>query len=149
MTDPFSPEDLALLDAALAAVVAPIPPPAATKARVLAAVRDVPHDSKTLRANEGSWVPFRVPGVQAKVLCTDESRKTATILLKLPPGTRMGAHEHHGGEECYVVDGAVSLGAVHISAGDFHRASAGTRHGEVYTENGCTLLLVLDHADFA
>lgn len=149
MTESFSTEDFAFLDAAMAASVDPVPPPAVTRARVLAAIRGIPHDSKTLRVDEGPWVPFRIPGVNAKILCTDQARNTATILLKLPPGTRMPAHDHHGNEECYVVDGSVSLGAVRIGAGDFHRAGAGSHHGEVYTETGCTLLLVLDHADFA
>ncbi len=149
MTQPLSDDDYAFLDAALAASVDPVPPPAITRARILAAVRDLPHDSVTLHAAEGQWLPFRVPGVEAKVLCTDSGRKTTTFLLRLPPETRMGAHDHHGNEECYVVSGTVNLGAVHITAGDFHRAGAGTRHGEVYTQTGCTLLLVLDNADFA
>ena len=55
MTEPFSTEDFALLDAAFAAAVNPVPPPAVTRARILAAIQDVPHDSKTLRADEGSW----------------------------------------------------------------------------------------------
>ena len=149
MTEPFTQDDLSFLDAALAASVNPIPPPSSTRARILAAVRDIPYDSRTLRVDEGAWVPFRVPGVTAKVLCSDDQRNTTTFLLKIPPGTRMGAHDHHGSEECYVVSGAVSLGGVHVAAGDFHRAAAGSHHGELYTQNGCTLLLVLDHADFA
>ena len=149
MTDSFSSEDLAFLDAALAASVDPVPPPATARARILAAVRDIPHDSVTLRAGEGEWVPFRAPGVQVKTLCTDPVRNTTTVMLKMPPGARLDGHLHQGNEECYVVDGTVSLGGVHIVAGDFHRAAAGTRHGKVSTQTGCTLLLVVDHADLA
>ena len=149
MTDPFSNEDLAFLDAAFAASVDPVPPPAATRAQILAAVRDIPHDGLTLRAEEGQWVPFRGPGVEAKTLCTDPGRNTITVLVRMQPGARLDGHLHNGNEECYVVDGAVSLGGVHIAAGDFHRAPAGTRHGEVRTQVGCTLLIVVDQADVA
>jgi anti-sigma factor ChrR (cupin superfamily) len=147
MTDTLSLDELNVLDEIVAGSIAPVDPPAALRARILAAVGDTPQNSTTVRANEGRWLRL-VPGVTVKPLMIDESRGTATILMTLQPGARVGGHDHHGPEDSFVISGSCHIGPTYLSKGDFHHAEAGTHHGEIVSDDGCVLLLVVDRADY-
>lgn len=136
----------------------PVEPPASVKAAILGAVRSaqqadetVPATSRTVRAGEGQWFdhPMRgVTGVQVKKLSYDRERGLATILMKFDPGAVYPPHDHHGGEECFVVSGSCRIGDAYLRAGDFHHADAGSHHGAVISDEGCVLLLVVDKEDY-
>jgi len=64
------------------------------------------------------------------------------MMVRMAAGTSWPAHIHAGPEECYVLAGDLRVGELHMHAGDFQRAEAGSRHGVQSTEGGCTLLLV-------
>ena len=85
-----------------------------------------------------------------KVLSVNRDSDYATILLDVSPGTRFPAHHHDGAEECYVLSGSLYTCGRHLVAGDFVHADAGTDHGELWTEEGCQVLLVVpvdEHLD--
>jgi len=63
------------------------------------------------------------------------------FLLRFDPGARLPAHDNAGDEVCVVLEGSVRLGDVEVSAGDYHFASAGSAHGEVYSANGALLFI--------
>jgi anti-sigma factor ChrR (cupin superfamily) len=144
----FTVEELAFLDGLACESVQPVEPPAALRASILAAVRETPQDSRTVRSDEGDWVTFPCPGVRVKLLSIDDRRGTATLLMDLDPGSRVPAHDHHGDEESFVVRGSCRIGALALRQGDFHRAGAGTHHGDVVSDEGCLLLLTVDKDDY-
>jgi len=147
MTEALSQEDLRLLDKIVAEAIEPVEPPAGLRDRILRAATETPQDSRTVRANEGHWLRL-VPGVTLKPLSVDLDRGTATILMSLEPGARVASHSHSGPEDSYVVSGSCRIGSIHLATGDFHHADGGTRHGEIVSEEGCVLLLVVDRADY-
>lgn len=146
--EPFTRDEIAFLDDLAAESIVPVAPPAELRTRVLAGVRETPQNSHTVRADEGRWMVLPFPGVKVKLLSTDDQRGTATILMALDPGSRVPAHDHHGDEESYVVSGSCRIGAVGLKQGDFHRAGAGSHHGDVVSDEGCVLLLVVDQDDY-
>jgi anti-sigma factor ChrR (cupin superfamily) len=147
MTETLSLEDLTLLDAIVASAIEPIAPPIALRDRILGAAAATPQNTRTVRANEGRWLRV-VPGVTVKPLSIDVERDTATILMMLEPGSRVPGHDHSGPEDSFVISGSCRIGPTYLLKGDFHHADAGTHHGEIVSDDGCVLLLVVDRADY-
>lgn len=138
-------DDLEAL-ATLAAIDA-VEPPAEVKARVMQAVRKRPSAVRIVREDEGTWREV-APGVRTKKLYGDRARNTVTLLFVMDAGARFPAHEHRGAEESFVVRGSCRIGPFALAAGDYHRAEAGSEHGTIETDEGCTILLVMDAADY-
>ena len=147
MTDTLTRDDLSFLDAIVAEAIEPIEPPAWLRARILGAAADTPQNTRTVRANEGRWFDF-VPGVTVKPLSIDVERDTATILMMFEPGARVPAHDHAGAEDTFVISGSCRLGDRSLLKGDFHHADKGSSHGEIVSDEGCVLLLVVDREDY-
>ena len=142
MTD-FPDDDLSFLDRIAADAIDPVTPPADVRAKVLAAIRNVPgpHQSHTVRANEGKWVTM-APGVRSKRL-TKDARRT-TFLVELEPHAVLPEHGHEGGEDSYVIRGSCSIGSLSLDAGDFHHVDSGAHHGDVVASaEGCVLLITV------
>jgi len=99
-------------------------------------------------ANEQDWLPHPVPGIRMKVLAENRQQGYVTLLLDVAPGTRFPAHHHGGAEECYVISGSLVACGRRINAGDFHHADAGSDHGELRTDEGCRVLLVVAPEDY-
>jgi quercetin dioxygenase-like cupin family protein len=147
MTDAFTTDDLALLDELAAADwLEPVPPPPAAKKQLLESIRSLAA-GHTVRATEGDW-RHQLPGIDVKLLSRDATRGIATILMRFQPGAVCPPHDHSGAEECYVVAGSCRIGSIALSQGDFHHANAGSHHGAVISDEGCTLLLVVDEEDY-
>ena len=89
------------------------------------------------------WMPHPVPGIKMKVLALNKQRGYATLLLDVAPGTRFPSHHHGGAEECYVVSGSLFTCGRRLGPGDFVHADADTDHGELWTEEGCQVILVV------
>src|SRR3954447_16108923 len=147
MTETLTREELRFLDGIVAEGIEPIDPPAWLRARILGAAAETPQNTRTVRADEGRWFEF-VPGVTVKPLSVDVERDTATILMMFEPGARVPAHDHAGAEDSFVISGSCRIGESYLLKGDFHHADAGTTHGEIVSDEGCTLLLVVDREDY-
>jgi anti-sigma factor ChrR (cupin superfamily) len=96
---------------------------------------------------DAEWLPHPVPGIRMQVLALNRAAGYAVLLLDVAPGTRFPAHHHAGAEECYVVSGSVFTCGRRMTAGDFLHADAETDHGELSTEEGCRVLLVVPPDD--
>ena len=92
------------------------------------------------------WQPHPVPGIRMKVLAQDKER--VTMLLDVEPGSRFPAHHHRGAEECYVVSGSLYACGRRMEAGDFLHADADTDHDELWTEEGCRVILIVPPEDY-
>jgi mannose-6-phosphate isomerase-like protein (cupin superfamily) len=124
--------DLALLAPATAA-------PARVRTRLLeAAAREPAGGMAVIRASEGHWTEL-APGFHRKDLTL--SPKGKVFLIRMDPGTRAPVHSHAHVEHCYVVEGTAMIAGERLGAGDHHIAGKGTIHQELWTEQGCLLLL--------
>ncbi len=94
------------------------------------------------------WQPHPVPGIRMKVLAMNAERGYATLVLDVAPGTRFPPHHHAGAEECYVISGSLFTCGRRLGPGDFVHADGDTDHDELYTEEGCQVLLVVPPDDY-
>jgi quercetin dioxygenase-like cupin family protein len=94
------------------------------------------------------WLPTPFDGIQMKVLSHDQGRNSAVLYLQARAGARYPPHHHGGTEECYVLSGDVRVDANVLHAGDFHHAEAGSDHGELWTQDGAEVLLVVTASDY-
>jgi quercetin dioxygenase-like cupin family protein len=99
-------------------------------------------------SSEGGWRPHPVPGIRMKVLAMNAERGYATLLLDVAPGTRFPSHHHEGAEECYVISGSLVTCGRRLDAGDFVHADGNTDHDELFTEEGCRVLLIVTPEDY-
>ena len=142
-TDVVEFDDLLQLALAQSAASGPVSPD--LKQRLMTRVRKATEPagfSFSWRADD-VWLPHAVPGIRMKVLAVNRQRGYATLLLDVEPGTRFPAHHHGGAEECYVVSGSLFTCGRRLGPGDFVHADANTDHGELWTEEGCQVILVV------
>lgn len=95
----------------------------------------------TLRGSTGpgdGWVEL-LPKAHAKLLFTDGEAES--YMIRLEPGAWAPAHEHPADEECLVLEGSLWQGDVFLSAGDFHVARPGMKHGELRTDTGALVFI--------
>ena len=96
--------------------------------------------SVTVRADDDLWVTVR-EGLEKKHLFRDEEKGIESFLLRYAPGTQVSAHLHTSVEECYLLEGDLTLGDVEMKPGDFHAALPGTEHGTGHSVGGAVLLV--------
>ena len=94
-------------------------------------------------AADDSWLAHPVPGIRMKVLALNKARGYVTLLLDVAPGTKFPAHHHGGAEECFVVSGSIFTCGRRLGPGDFVHADADTDHGELWTDEGAQVILVV------
>ena len=130
------------IEEALAGAMLPIEPSreraSALRERVLGRARADRQGFVTVRTADGSWEPL-APSVAIKML--DDDGAMQAFLLRLDAGARLPAHEHTGDEVCLVLEGSVRLGDVDVSAGDYHVALGGSRHGDIVSMTGALLFI--------
>ena len=141
-------EAVALALASLATGAVPRPE---VRQRLLASLADpqrAPAGFSFRFASDADWLPHPVPGIRMKVLAVNHAAGYTTLLLDVAPGTRFPAHHHGGAEECYVLSGSLYTCDRRMTAGDFLHADADTDHGELWSEEGCRVLLVVPPEDY-
>ena len=94
------------------------------------------------------WLPHPVAGIKMKVLSLDRRRNFATVLFDVAPGSRFPQHHHDASEECYVLSGSLYACGRRLVAGDFIHADGDTDHDELWTEEGCRVMLVVQPEDY-
>jgi hypothetical protein len=111
------------------------------------ALVDLPGFTFISKHDAGGWQQLPVPGASVKLLSVDPERGYAVVLGKLEAGTRYPSHRHLKAEEIFILSGDLHIAGRKLEAGDFHRAGAGTTHGENYSEAGCMILAVISTDD--
>lgn len=125
----------------LALAAAPVKPPARLRSKALF-FREEAEGIFVHRAANPDWAPTPFPGVWVKQVAFEPERGMATTLVRMDPGAEYPDHRHTAEEQCYVVSGDIHLGDVVLGAGDYSKAVTGSRHGRIWTEKGCSLLIV-------
>ena len=99
------------------------------------------------KAAAADWQALPVPGAFLKLLSIDQERGFAVALGKLEPGARYPSHRHFEAEDVFMLSGDLHIGERVLLPGDYHHAAAGTVHPVNFSENGCTLIIVLSTQD--
>lgn len=87
------------------------------------------------------------PGIWCQLLARDEERERVSMLVRLAPGVVYPPHTHVGVEELHLLDGELWIDERKLFAGDFNRAEPGTSDQLVWSETGCTCVLVTSLRD--
>jgi anti-sigma factor ChrR (cupin superfamily) len=87
------------------------------------------------------------PGISVKVLATDLERHRVSMLVRLAPGTDYPPHTHAGVEELHLLQGELWIDDRKLFPGDYNRAEPGTSDARVWSETGCTCVLVTSTQD--
>jgi quercetin dioxygenase-like cupin family protein len=87
------------------------------------------------------------PGIECKLLATDTERDRVSMLVRLAPGASYPAHTHAGPEELHLLDGELWIDERKLSPGDYNYGAPGAGDERVWSETGCTCLLVTSTKD--
>jgi DNA-directed RNA polymerase specialized sigma24 family protein len=87
------------------------------------------------------------PGISCKLLATDEQRERVSMLVRLAPGVDYPPHTHAGVEELHLLHGELWIDNRKLSPGDYNRAEPGTMDTRVWSETGCTCVLITSPRD--
>ena len=108
-----------------------------------AGVTGADHSPFTVIINgSDGWTETDVPGFRTKLLSSGPQAGSQVMLLAFDPGVGIPDHQHPGCEEIYMLTGHLCTGGVTLGPGDYYRAEAGSLHEGVYSEDGCTALLI-------
>jgi hypothetical protein len=87
------------------------------------------------------------PGIFTKVLATDTERDRVTMLVRLLPGVSYPPHTHAGFEELHLLDGELWIEDRLLYPGDYNYGQPGSSDRRVYSETGCTCVLITSPSD--
>jgi anti-sigma factor ChrR (cupin superfamily) len=87
------------------------------------------------------------PGISCKLLATDAERHRISMLVTLAPGAAYPPHVHAGVEELHLLDGELWIEERKLLPGDYNRREPGTGDKRVWSETGCTCVLVTSTLD--
>jgi hypothetical protein len=95
---------------------------------------------------EPAWEKV-APGIECKLLATDEDRHRVSMLVRLEPGASYPPHTHAGVEELHLLDGELWIDERKLFPGDYNYGSPGAGDDLVWSETGCTCVLVTSTRD--
>ena len=87
------------------------------------------------------------PGISCQLLATDTEKHRVSMLVRLAPGTDYPPHRHAGVEELYMLEGELIVDDERFSPGDYRRGEAGDIDHRVWSETGCTCVLMTSYHD--
>lgn len=87
------------------------------------------------------------PGISCQLLATDKEKERVSMLVRLAPGAEYPPHRHAGREELHLLHGELMIDAKKLYPGDYIRAEADTVDHRVWTETGCTCVLITSVGD--
>jgi anti-sigma factor ChrR (cupin superfamily) len=87
------------------------------------------------------------PGIFCKLLASDPGKDVVSMLVRLLPGVEYPPHTHAGVEELHLLDGELWIDERKLCPGDYNRAVAGTGDKRVWSETGCTCVLITSTRD--
>jgi anti-sigma factor ChrR (cupin superfamily) len=114
--------------------------------RIAAETGQEPLTPEPPRPPEPEWNEA-VPGIFVKLLATDTETDRVSMLVRLAPGVAYPPHTHAGVEELYLLDGELWIDEKKLYPGDYNRAERGTGDQRVWSETGCTCVLLTSTRD--
>jgi anti-sigma factor ChrR (cupin superfamily) len=86
-------------------------------------------------------------GISCKLLATDTEKNRVSMLVRLAPGAEYPRHRHAGVEELYLLHGELMIDNKKLYPGEYIRAEADTADHRVWSETGCTCVLLTSTKD--
>jgi anti-sigma factor ChrR (cupin superfamily) len=105
-----------------------------------------PMPPPALQWSEPEWEHV-APGIECKLLATDTEQDRVSILVRLEPGASYPAHTHAGVEELHLLDGELWIDKRKLVPGDYNYGAPGAEDHCVWSETGCTCVLVTSTDD--
>ncbi len=96
--------------------------------------------------DEPAWEEV-APGIFCKLLATDTERHRVSMLVRLAPGVEYPPHTHAGLEELFLLDGELWIDERKLYPGEYNRAEAPSGDKRVWSETGCTCVLITSTRD--
>jgi hypothetical protein len=96
--------------------------------------------------SEPEWEQV-APGIECKLLATDAERHRVSMLVRLAPGASYPAHTHAGVEELHLLDGELWIDGRKLVPGDYNYGAPGAGDERVWSETGCTCVLITSTKD--
>ena len=87
------------------------------------------------------------PGISVKMLAQDAASGMVSMLVRLVPGGEYPPHTHAGLEELHLLEGELWIDERKLYPGDYNRAEPGTGDKRVWSETGCTCVLITSTKD--
>jgi anti-sigma factor ChrR (cupin superfamily) len=98
------------------------------------------------RWSEPEWEQV-APGIKCKLLASDTERHRVSMLVRLAPGASYPPHTHAGTEELHLLDGELWIDERKLFPGDYKFGAPGAGDERVWSETGCTCVLVTSTKD--
>jgi anti-sigma factor ChrR (cupin superfamily) len=114
--------------------------------RIAAETGKEPVPPPSPRWSEPEWERV-APGIECKLLATDDARQRVSMLVRLAPGASYPAHTHAGVEELHLLDGELWIDERKLVPGDYNYGTPGTADERVWSETGCTCVLITSTRD--
>jgi quercetin dioxygenase-like cupin family protein len=99
-----------------------------------------------LQWSEPEWEQV-APGIECKLLATDTESHRVSMLVRLAPGASYPAHTHAGAEELHLLDGELWIDERKLVLGDYNYGAPGAEDHRVWSQTGCTCVLVTSTED--
>lgn len=96
--------------------------------------------------SEPGWEQV-APGIECKLLATDTERHRVSMLVRLAPGASYPGHTHADVEELHLLDGELWIDERKLFPGDYHYGAPGLVDERVWSETGCTCVLITSIRD--
>ena len=87
------------------------------------------------------------PGLTYKILAADEARGRVSLMVRLAPGASYPPHRHSGVEVLHLLDGELWIDDRKLLPGYFNRCEPGTSDQRVWSDTGCTCVLITSARD--
>jgi quercetin dioxygenase-like cupin family protein len=87
------------------------------------------------------------PGIFCKILSHDGTSDRVSMLVRLAPGVSYPPHTHAGVEELHLLEGELWIDEKKLYPGDYNYGAPGDSDQRVWSETGCTCVLVTSSRD--
>ena len=87
------------------------------------------------------------PGIFCKLLASDLEEQRVSMLVRLLPGVEYPPHTHAEFEELHLLDGELWINDRKLHPGDCNISAAPTGDKRVWSETGCTCVLITSTQD--
>jgi anti-sigma factor ChrR (cupin superfamily) len=114
--------------------------------RIAADTASEPVLPATRQWSEPTWRQV-APGIECKLLSKDPRTSLVSMLVRLAAGAEYPPHIHANVEELHLLDGELWIDDRKLYPGDYNRAEPGTGDKRVWSETGCTCVLITSTLD--
>ncbi len=87
------------------------------------------------------------PGISCKLLATDAEKDRVSMLVRLAPGTEYPLITMRESKSCTLLHGELMIDDKKLHPGDYNRAEADSADQRVWSETGCTCVLLTSTRD--